>query len=160
VFLGGAVALAACGGSTVDQPDEVTLIHKDLGLYNLPQAKSVDCPSGVDAKVGTTFVCHATLPNGQVVTLPSRVNTVNGSNATLGPDPSVLQQALAISAIYKSLQSPPKSVDCPSDVQPKAGTTFDCKVTGTNGKTLTFTLKVTSASSTSQNVQVIHVQSG
>lgn len=159
-FVGAAVALAACGSSTVDQSDEVKLVNKDLGIYNLPQAKSVDCPGGVDAKVGTTFVCHATLPNGQVVALPSRVNTVNGNNATLGPDPAVLQPALAIGAIYKSLQAPPKSVDCPSDVQPKAGKTFDCHVTAENGQTGTFTLKITKATSTSQNVEVVHIQKG
>jgi NAD(P)H-hydrate repair Nnr-like enzyme with NAD(P)H-hydrate epimerase domain len=154
------VALAACGSSTVDQSDEVGLIHKDLGIYNLPQAKSVDCPSGVDAKVGTTFVCHATLANGQVVTLPSRVNTVNGSHATLGPDPAVLQQALAIGVIYKSLSSEPKSVDCPSDVPAKAGKTFECRVTATNGATGTFTLRITDASSSGQHVQVVHFQKG
>lgn len=161
MFLGGAaVALAACGGSTVDQSDEVALIHKDLGIYNLPQAKSIDCPGDVNAKVGTTFVCHATLSNGQTVTLPSRVNTVNGSHATLGPDPAVLQQALGINVIYKSLSSQPKSVDCPSDVPAKAGKTFDCHVTAANGETGTFTLKITNASSSGQDVQVVNFQKG
>ena len=98
-----AAGLAACGGSTVDQSSEVKLVHKDLALYKLPQPKSVDCPSDVDAKVGTTFVCQATLPNGQEVVLPSRVNSVDGDRANLGPDPAVLQQALAIRAVYESV---------------------------------------------------------
>jgi hypothetical protein len=156
-----AVTLAACGGSTVDQSSEVTLVHKDLGLYNLPQAKSVDCPSDVSADVGTTFVCQATLPNGQEVALPSRINAVHGDTATLGPDPAVLQQGLAISAVYKSVagvNAEAKSVDCPSDQPAKANATFECHATLTNGLSGTYTLRITRAGTNGQNVEVIRTK--
>jgi hypothetical protein len=45
-------------------------------------------------------------------------------------------------SLSKSLQTKVKSVDCPSDVEVKAGTTFSCSVDLQGGETQTVTLKI------------------
>jgi uncharacterized protein DUF4333 len=45
-------------------------------------------------------------------------------------------------SLSKSLETKVKSVDCPSDVEVKAGTTFSCSVDFQGGETQTVTLKI------------------
>ena len=45
-------------------------------------------------------------------------------------------------SLSKSLETKVKSVDCPSDVEVKAGTTFSCTVHLASGETQTATLKI------------------
>ena len=61
------LGVAACGKSTIDQSSEVDLVNKQLSSQHL-KAKSVDCPSGVEAKEGTTFSCDVVLTNGNTGT--------------------------------------------------------------------------------------------
>lgn len=157
-----AIAVAGCGsGNTVKQSAEEKLAKKDVRLYGLPAAKSVACDGGVDAKAGTDFNCHVTLANGQQVTLPSTVKSVNGDTARLRPRTDVIQQALAINVVYKSLakaNNVAKSVDCPAALRAKEGDTFDCHVTLTNGVKGTFTLRVDAATSNNQHLTVVRVR--
>jgi len=45
-------------------------------------------------------------------------------------------------SLSKSLETKVKSVDCPSDVEVKGGTTFSCSVDLQGGETQTVTLKI------------------
>ena len=45
-------------------------------------------------------------------------------------------------SLSKSLETKVKSVDCPSDVEVEAGTTFSCSVDLQGGETQTVTLKI------------------
>jgi hypothetical protein len=45
-------------------------------------------------------------------------------------------------SVEKDLNVKVQSVDCPSDVDVKAGKTFDCEVTAVNGDKSTATLKI------------------
>jgi hypothetical protein len=147
-----AVVMAGCSTSvsvggddeTVDKSSEVSQARKTLdALPDLPPAESIDCPSDVEAKANTTYECHATLTNGQEVTLPARVASANGNDANIQNNLDVVNQALAVDVIYKALDpTVPKTVDCPTGVPAKVKKTFDCKVTAKNGDTATFTLKI------------------
>lgn len=76
------VGIAACGKTTIDQKSEVDLVNKQLASQHL-KAKSVDCPSDVEAKEGTTFSCDVVLTNGNTGTYDIKVTSVSGDHANL-----------------------------------------------------------------------------
>jgi hypothetical protein len=76
------LGVTACGKSTIDQSSEVDLVNKSLSQQNL-KAKSVDCPSDVEAKEGTTFSCDVVLTNGHTGTFDIKVTSVSGDHAEL-----------------------------------------------------------------------------
>src|SRR4051794_23582421 len=88
------VLTAGCGSggtTTVDQQDSVSFAQRALAskFPHLPKAQSVDCPSDVEAKEGTTFDCTATLENGQQVTLPIRIGALSEGQASVELSPDV-----------------------------------------------------------------------
>ncbi|MDQ2896484.1 MAG: DUF4333 domain-containing protein [Actinomycetota bacterium] len=78
--LGCGLLLSACGSVTVDPSSETRLVRKALTVTNLGPAKSIDCPSDVAMKVGTTFKCHTKLSRGGSVTIAMKVDKVSGNN--------------------------------------------------------------------------------
>jgi hypothetical protein len=56
-----AVALAGCGSSTIDEKDAEAFVRS----YFTPEARSADCPGGVEAKKGKTFECTAVDTGGR-----------------------------------------------------------------------------------------------
>jgi Domain of unknown function (DUF4333) len=76
------LGVAACGKTTIDQSSEVGLVNKSLARENL-KAKSVDCPSDVEAKEGETFSCTAELTNGKTATIDIKVGSVSSDHAEL-----------------------------------------------------------------------------
>jgi predicted thioesterase len=160
--MAGCSASVSVGGNTVKQAGEISSTKKFIAasLPDLPPVQSVDCPSGVDAKVDTTFECRATLDNGQEVTIPFQVASINGDHVDFKLNTDVVTHGLAVDVVYKAADSPPKSVDCPTDVQAVKGKTFDCQLTFENGKVSTLTLKVVNATSSGQNLTVARVRRG
>ena len=75
-----ALTLSACGSVTVDPSSETNLVRKALVVTKLGPAKSINCPSDVAMKVGTTFKCHTTLSRGGSVTITMKVDKVSGNN--------------------------------------------------------------------------------
>ncbi len=149
------------GAETVDHSAEVSQVKKVLhGLPALPAAYAIDCPDDVKAKVGTKYECEVTLSNGQEVIMPFRVTSVNGDRVDLDQRPDLVDQALALSIIYKSADTAPKSADCPTDVPAKAGRTFDCRLTLKDGSRDTVTFKVEKATSTEQNLRLVAARHG
>jgi hypothetical protein len=76
------VGVAACGKTTLDQSSEVDLVNKQLQSDNL-KAKSVDCPSDVEAKEGATLQCDVTLTNGNTGSYTITIEKVSGDSASL-----------------------------------------------------------------------------
>jgi NAD(P)H-hydrate repair Nnr-like enzyme with NAD(P)H-hydrate epimerase domain len=76
------LAVAGCGKTTLDQSSEVDLVNKALASQNL-KSKSVDCPSGIEAKEGETFSCDAVLTSGKTLTFDIKVGTVSSDHASL-----------------------------------------------------------------------------
>jgi NAD(P)H-hydrate repair Nnr-like enzyme with NAD(P)H-hydrate epimerase domain len=144
VFGVAAALLGGCGSSSVSQSDEAKNAKNfiEQKLTDLPPVKSMDCPSGVDTKAGTTFACTATLENGQKVTLPLSVTSSSGGHGTMGTDASVIDNAYATDLIYQHATAPVKSVDCPTGVKAKPGVTIQCKVNLANGENDLVTVKV------------------
>jgi hypothetical protein len=146
---------------TVDHAAEVSHAKKILdGLSGLPAAYAIDCPFDVEAKVGTTYECQVTLSNGQEVSMPFRVTSVNGDRVEVDQRPDLVDQALALSIVYKSADTAPKSVDCPTDVPAKVGKTFDCRLALKDGSRDTVAFKVEKANSTDQNLRIVAARQG
>lgn len=158
-FLPGCSISIGGGTDTVDRSSEVSQARQALAaLTDLPPTESIDCPADVEAKAGTTYECQATLANGQEVTLPARVASVD-DNAKLVSNLDLVIQALAVDVMYRAADSAPKSVECPTDVQATVGKTFECKVTFKEGGTITATLKV-DATTPRQHLRVVRAQKG
>jgi hypothetical protein len=147
------------GETTAVRSDEISYAEQYMShqFPDLPPTQSVDCPSDVPLKVGSTYECQATLTDGQVVTIPFRLTSVNGDNGVAHANVALVIEALAVDIIYKAAPSPPTSVDCPTDVPATQNKTFECQVTLTNGTAQTVTLKVTSATSRGQDVNIASV---
>jgi uncharacterized protein DUF4333 len=167
ICAGAVLAASGCsvsfgGGKSIDQSD----LKKDVQnfmiaqLPDLPLTKSIDCPGDVDAKVGTKFECTATLTNAQVVTIPLVVTKTSGSHGSIGSNPDIVDQALAVDLIYHAAPSPGvKSADCPTGITAKVGKKFDCKATLKDGSTSTVTVNVDQAASNGQqHVSVVSVK--
>lgn len=159
----GCSASVSLGGDTktVDHSTEVSQVKKILdGLPALPAAYAIYCPFDVEAKVGKAYECHLILSNGQEVSMPFRVTSVKGERVEVDQRLDRVDQALALSIVYKSADTTPKSVDCPTDVPAKVGQTFDCRLTSKDGSGDTVTLKVEKATSTDQNLRIVAARQG
>jgi Domain of unknown function (DUF4333) len=77
--LSGALLLSACGTTTVSQQSETSLARKGLAATNAGPAKSINCPSGIPEKVGTTLDCHIKLVSGGSVTFTEKIDRVTSS---------------------------------------------------------------------------------
>jgi len=78
---------------------------------------------------------------------------------------TVVEQSSEVHLMDKVLQSKgahAKSVDCPSDTDAKAGTTFSCTAELTTGQTVTMDAKVTSVDGDTVHMQAtgLHVTKG
>jgi uncharacterized protein DUF4333 len=158
-LLAGCSASVTTGGDTLVQSSEVAYAQSYISkqLTDMPATKSVSCPSGVDAKVGNTFECQATLTNGQKVTLPFRVDSISGKHVALAANFAQVSPAVAIDSMYKGTASlGVQSVDCPSGVPATVGKTFDCQVHLENGRTLKVTLRIDNATATDQSLSAVH----
>ena len=81
-----AFAAAGCGKSVVKESTEEDLVTNTFQKQGLPAPEKIDCPDDVDAKVGETFECTATVMNGpQSATLTSTL-TLTGKVAKLTGD--------------------------------------------------------------------------
>lgn len=75
------LALLVAGCSSTIKPEGaaksvVDLVSKQTGF----KPKDVTCPDGVDAKVGTTFKCTFTGPEGTEYTADMRITEVAGED--------------------------------------------------------------------------------
>ena len=83
LLIASSLLLSACGSVTVDPSSERGLVRKALAVTHVGTAKSIDCPSDVAMKVGTTFKCHTKLTQGSSLTMTMKVDKVSGNNGHL-----------------------------------------------------------------------------
>jgi uncharacterized protein DUF4333 len=127
------LALAACGERTVDANHVEQQIEQHLSTATT-QVTSVSCPQDVKSQTGATFTCQAKLSGGgsadvQVVetqapnqfTYSFKPGTVKISGASVD---KALEQDLHAKGI------PNVTVNCPSVIPVKPGTTTTCPVSG------------------------------
>lgn len=81
--------------------------------------------------------------------------------AAAGCGTKTLDQSDEVNLVNKQLSSQnlkADSVDCPDDVEAKEGDTFKCDVKLTNGKTGTYTIKITKVNGDNASLQIVDAQ--
>ena len=69
-----AVAFAGCGDSTIDDKDAEAFVRS----YFTPDARSADCPDGVEAKEGEKLECTAVDTDGRRFRVTAHVTDGDG----------------------------------------------------------------------------------
>jgi hypothetical protein len=68
------LALAGCGKTTIDQGRAESFVRS----YFTPDARTADCPGGVEAKAGATFRCSVVAADGQSFSVTAHVVDSDG----------------------------------------------------------------------------------
>ena len=66
------LALAACGGTVIDEDKAEDAIFADLERDGV-KVQSVDCPGGVDVEAGSSFQCEVVAGDGLNATATLRI---------------------------------------------------------------------------------------
>jgi hypothetical protein len=148
-LVGLALAGAGCGETTVDATQVEQQIEQQLSTATT-KVVSVSCPDDVKSETGAKFTCSAKLEGGgsadvQVVetqapnqfTYSFKPGTVEISGATVD---KAVEQDLAAQGI------PNATVNCPSVIKVKPGTTVTCPVSGARGGAGTVSFQFSDAS--------------
>jgi hypothetical protein len=148
-LVGLALAGAGCGETTVDATQVEQQIEQQLST-GTTKVVSVSCPDDVKSETGAKFTCSAKLEGGgsadvQVVetqapnqfTYSFKPGTVEISGATVD---KAVEQDLAAQGI------PNATVNCPSVIKVKPGTTVTCPVSGARGGAGTVSFQFSDAS--------------
>jgi hypothetical protein len=73
-----ATLLAGCGQLVVIPSGAEQAVRQIVSTKTSTRAVDVSCPSGVSAKVGTTFDCHFKTPDGTKYVAHMRITSVHG----------------------------------------------------------------------------------
>jgi len=81
-----ALALVAggCGGTVIDQQKTEELLEAELPKSLGKKVKSVDCPSGIEVKAGSTFTCTVTVQGGETQTATVKIRDDKADIAVVG----------------------------------------------------------------------------
>jgi uncharacterized protein DUF4333 len=128
-----ALALVACGEHTVDANQVEQQIEQHLSTATT-KVTSVSCPEDVKSQTGATFTCKAKLSGGgsadvQVV----ETQAPNQFTYSFKPGTVTLSGASVDKALEQDLHAkgiPNATVNCPSVIPVKPGTTTTCPVSG------------------------------
>jgi hypothetical protein len=83
--------------------------------------------------------------------------------AVAGCGEDTLKQESAVDLVNKALNQQgveAESVECPDDVEAKAGETFDCTVTLPDGKTATFTIEIEKVEGDTASLRIVGAERG
>jgi hypothetical protein len=152
-----AVASAGCGSggggtntsaraSTVDSAQVEQAIEKSLSTSSV-KVTSAKCPNDIPSDPGQTFTCTVTLSNGATGDVTVTQETRNHFTYAFKEGSFQIPGATVDAELEKALATqgyPNTTVNCPSNIIIKVGTTVTCDVSGSSdlatGKvTFTFT---------------------
>ncbi len=145
-----ALGLGACGQAVILPKPTAEMVSHFVATRTRYRPTDVRCPSGVPAKVGRTFTCHFTGPDGTYIAR-LRILTVNGSRMTYDIRTKIIDPAVLVGAaqrevsdfVYSHTHFRPTDVRCPSGVLAHVGVVYHCHFTGPDGS---YTADVTIAS--------------
>ena len=155
-----ALALSACGGDdTVDADKAEQGIENSSLSSSTTQITSASCPDDVKKEKGKTFTCDVKLSGGGKAEV-TVTETSNHDTFTYAYKPGsvVLPGSTVDKEVEQSLDDAGvknATVNCPSSVPVKTGTTVTCPVTTSSGAqaTVSFTFSNSSGTVDSASVQ-------
>ena len=144
-----AVALAGCGGKTIDADEVEDLIRE--GSANERVIESITCPEDVKAGKGDRFECEIEITDGSEEAVTIEQLDDEGSVRVLGTRQTRLPRGgrgVTIKAVNAErlveraspLGKPLRSVRCPDGVPLKRGDTFECAVVAADGERAAVTI--------------------
>jgi hypothetical protein len=129
-LVAGALALAACGKTTIDAKKGETFIRGVVTEQIAARVRAVRCPDGVKTKKGDTFMCAVTGADG------SRGNVIvtqrdDDGNVTVDAPFLHVREAEAVMAeqIAKEVKADDVQIECPEIVVVKKDALFTCRAT-------------------------------
>jgi len=121
---------------TVDADQIEQQIVRDLS-NSTTDIKSVSCPDDVDSKTGAKFTCSAKFDGGGSAKVAvTETDAPNEFTYEFKPGTVKLSGASVDAALEKELAAngaPDATVNCPSVIEVKTGTTVTCPVSGARG---------------------------
>jgi hypothetical protein len=147
--LAAALLAGGCGGddnndSKVDADQVEQGIERELST-STTEIKSVSCPDDVKSETGAKFTCSAKFDGGGSAKVAvTETRAPNEFTYEFKPGTVKLAGASVDEALEKDLAAsgaPNATVDCPSVVEVKTGTTVSCPVSGARGGSATVTFE-------------------
>ena len=138
---GALCALGGCGSDagsrkTVDAPKLEQEIEQSLSTATA-KVTSASCPDGIENETGKTFTCQAKLSGGGSADVTVKITRApNQFSYSFKPGTVVLAGTSLDKALEKELAArgvTGATVNCPSSVKVKSGTTVTCPVAGARG---------------------------
>jgi hypothetical protein len=136
LVIAGVVALAGCGGTTIDSKKTASLIQQAIAQNVGAKVKNVSCPSGQDAKKGHKFDCTVNGPDGSKAKVTVTGHDDKGG-VLIDVDREILNTRGTAQSIAQALSQKIKGnvqVKCQDVVQKAKGGKFTCTATDPQGR--------------------------
>jgi hypothetical protein len=141
------LAVAGCGQAVVLPGPTAQTVTRFVVTHTGYRPPDVRCPSDVPAKVGRTFTCRFTGPDGKYEAV-LRILSVHGSRVNYSIRSEIVERAVLVGSaereirdfVYRHTRFRPTDVRCPGGVLAHVGAQYQCHFTGPDG---TYTAYVT-----------------
>lgn len=130
-----AVAVAACGTTTIDSGKAEDLVEKAVITDAGAKVKSVTCPEDKEAKKGATFTCEVVGTDGTKGDAIVTETDDEGNVRVRAPfvHPRDVERRL-VAGIKGQSSVKALTVTCPEIIVGKAGASFECQAVGDGTK--------------------------
>ncbi len=158
--------LAGCGQAVILAGPTAQTVTQFVATHTGYHPRDVSCPSGIPAKVGRTFSCHFTGPDGKYEAR-MRVVSVHGRRVNYDIRTVITEQDVLVGPaereisdfVFRHTRFRPADVTCPSGVVAHVGTRYQCHFTGPDG-TYTAYVTITSVNGQSAASQIVTRRTG
>lgn len=163
-FLG--LVLGGCGQAVVLARPTAETVTQFVVTHTGYHPHDVRCPSGVPAKVGRSFTCHFTGPDGKYTAF-LRIVSVHGRRVNYDIRSEITERDVLVGSaqrevrdfVFRHTRFRPTDVTCPRGVIAHVGTRYQCHFTGPDG-TYTAYVTITDVSGASAANQIVTRRTG
>jgi hypothetical protein len=142
ILSAGSVGLlvAGCGQAVVLAGPTAQTVTQFVVTHTGYHPPDVRCPSGIPAKVGRSFTCQFTGPDGKYEA-HLRILSVHGRRVNYDIRTEITERDVLVGPtereisdfVFRHTRFRPTDVTCPSGVLAHAGTRYQCRFTGPDG---------------------------
>jgi hypothetical protein len=160
------LVLGGCGRAVVLPGPTAQIVTQFVVTHTGYHPHDVRCPSGVPAKVGRSFTCHFTGPDGKYAAL-LRIVSVHGRRVNYNIRTEITDRDVLVGPaereisdfVFRHTRFRPTDVTCPSGVIAHVGTSYQCRFTGPDG-TYTAYVTITNVSGASAATHIVTRRTG
>ena len=160
------LVVAGCGQAEVLAEPTAQTVTRFVVTRTGYHPNDVRCPSGVPAKVGRSFTCHFTGPDGKYEAR-LKILSVHGSRVNYDIQTEIIERDVLVAPaereisdfVFRHTRFRPTDVRCPSGIVARAGTRYQCHFTGPDG-TYTASVTITTLNGQSAADQIVTRRTG